>query len=91
MYVLKSVGHRTLFLSIVNLSCAEFGESKFPVAEPRPCNWVSVHSKGGVSPLATDTTVSNVVLEFLCSCMEYTTLSCEGLAMEHTMTKSFSL
>lgn len=91
MYILKSVGHCTLALSIVNLSCALCGESTFPVAEARPCNWVSFHCIGGVSPVVTDTTVSNVVLEFFCSCMKNTELSCEGLVMEHTMTKSFSL
>lgn len=90
MYILKSEGHITLSLTIVNLSCAVVGESTFPVAEARPCSWVSFHCKGGVGPSATDTTVSNVVLEFLCNCMEYTALSCEGLVMEHTMTKSFS-
>lgn len=64
MYILKSVGHCTLFLIIVNLSCALAGESTFPVAVARPCNWVSLHCIGGVCPLATDTTVSNVALEF---------------------------
>lgn len=72
LYTLKSVGHCTLFLSIVNLSCAVVGESTFPVAEARLCIVVSFHCTGGVCPLATDTTVSNVVLEFFCSCMEYT-------------------
>lgn len=91
MYILKSVGHCTLFLSIINLSCALLEESKFPVAVARFRNWVSFHCTGGVWPAATDTTVSNIVLEFLCNSMEYTALSCEGLAMEHTMTKSFSL
>lgn len=91
MYILKSVGHCTLALFIVNLSCAVLGESTFPVAEARPCNWVSFHCIVGLCPGATDTTVSNVVLEFFCSCMKNTELSCEGLVMEHTMTKSFSL
>lgn len=87
-YILKSVGHCTLCLSIVNLSCAVVGESMFPVAEARPCNAESFHC---VCPLATDTTVSNVVLEFFCSCMKNTAVSCEGFVMEHTITKSFSL
>lgn len=91
MYILKSVRHCTLFLSIVNLSCAVVGESTFPVAEARPCIVVSVHCTGGVCPLATDTTVSNVVLEFFCSCMKNTAVSCEGFVMEHTITKSFAL
>lgn len=69
MYILKSVGHCTLALFIVNLSCAVLGESTFPVAEARPCNVESVHCIGGVPPVVTDTTVSNVVLEFFCSCM----------------------
>lgn len=91
MYILKSVGHCTLFLSIVNLSCAVFGESMFPVAEALLCNVVSFHCIGGVCPVDTDTTVSNVVLEFFCSCMKNTAVSCEGFVMEHTITKSFAL
>lgn len=91
MYVLKSVRHITLlFLSIVNLSCAVVGESMFPVAEARPCNWMSFHCIGGVCPVTTDTIFSNVVLEFFSSCMKYTERSCVGLVMEHTMFKSFS-
>lgn len=91
LYILKSLGHCTMFLSIVNLSSAVFGESTFPVAVARPCNWVSFHCTGGVCPVITDTTVSNNVLEFFCSSMNSTERICEGLVMEHTMTKSFSL
>lgn len=67
MYIVKSVGHCTLLLSIVNLSCALLGASSFPVAEARFCNAVSFHCTGGVCPGCTDTTVSNVVLEFFSS------------------------
>lgn len=91
MYILKSVGHCTLFLSICNLSCALIGESMFPVAEARFCNVASFHCTEGVCPVVTDTTVSNVVLEFFCSCMKNTELSCDGLVIEQTMTISFSL
>lgn len=91
LYILKSVGHITLFLSIINLSCTLLGESMFPMAEARPCSVVSDHCIGGVCPLYTDTTVSNVVLEFLSSCMKNTELSCKGFVMEHGMFKSFSL
>lgn len=90
MYILKSEGHITLSLTIVNLSCAVLGGSMLAVAEARPCSWVSCHCIGDVCPVATDTTASNNVLEFLCSCMKNTALSCEGLVMEHTMTISFS-
>lgn len=91
MYILKSVGHTTLALSIVNLSCALLGESMIPVAEARPRNVVYPHCIVGVFPVDTDTTVSNVVLEFLSSCMKNTDLSCEGFVMEQRMFKSFSL
>lgn len=91
MYILKSVGHITLAMSIVNLSCTLLGESMFPMAEARPCSVVSDHCIGGVRPVYTDTTVSNVVLEFLSSCMKNTELSFEGFVMEHRMFKSFSL
>lgn len=93
LYILKSAGHNTLLLSIVNRSCAVLGESMFPVAEARPCNWVRVsfHCTGGVCAITTDTKISDVELEFLCSSMNSTDLICEGLGMEHTMTKSFSL
>lgn len=91
LYILKSVGHCTLLLSICNLNSALFGESMFPVAEARFCNVESFHSTVGVCPGVTDTKVSNVLLEFFCSCMKNTELSCEGLVMEHTMTKSVSL
>lgn len=88
-YILKSVGHCTLFLSIVNLSCAVRGEFMFPVTEARFCKTVSLHWTGNVCPVVTDTTLSNVVLEFFSICMKNTELSCVGLVMEHTITKSF--
>lgn len=91
MYILKSVGHCTLALFIVNFSCALLGESKFPVAEARSCKVESVHSTNGVCPVVTDTKGSNVILEFSNSCMTNTELSIEGFVMEHTITKSFSL
>lgn len=91
LYILKSAGHSTLLLSIVNRSCAVLGESMFPVAEARPCNWVSFHCTGGVCVITTDTKGSNVVVEFFRSSIKYTDINCEGLAMEHTMTKSFSM
>lgn len=88
-YTLKSVGHCTLFLSIVTLSCAVRGEFMFPVTEARFCKTVSLHWTGNVCPVVTDTTLSNVVLEFFSICMKNTELSCVGLVMEHTITKSF--
>lgn len=91
LYILKSKGHCTLLLSICNLSCALLGESMFPVPEARPCNVESFHCTGGVCPVATDTTFSNVVLEFFSSSMKNTAVSCEGLVMEHIRTKSVSL
>lgn len=91
MYSLESAGHCTLTLSIVNLSCALLGESTFPVAEARFCKVVSFHCTRDVCPLATDTKVSNVVLEFFSRFMKNTELSCEGLVIEHRITKSFSL
>lgn len=91
MYILKSVGHITLALSFVNLSCAVLGEAMLPVAVARLCSWVSFHCNGGVCTVATDTKVSNVVLEFFSKSMKNIERSCEGLVIEHTMTKSFSL
>lgn len=90
MYVLKSVGHITLALSIVNFSCAVLGGSVFPVAVARPCSWVSFHFTGGICPGITDTIVSNVVLEFFRSCMKNNELSCVPV-MEQTMFISLSL
>lgn len=69
LYILKSVGHLTLALSIVNLNSAFLGDSMLPVAEARTCNVVSPHCIGGVCPVDTDTTESNVVLEFFSSSM----------------------
>lgn len=68
LYILKSAGHRTLAFCIVNLSCALLGESKFPMAVARLCSALSFHWIVVVCPIVTDTTVSNVVLEFFCNC-----------------------
>lgn len=91
LYIEKSAGHCTLLLSIANLSCALLGESKFPVAVARFFTELnlSFHFTSDACP-DTETMVSNIVLVFFSSWMKYTSVSCEGLEIEHKMTKSFS-
>lgn len=82
VYILKLAGHCTLALSIVNLSFVLLGEFIDPVAKARFGNVLSFHWNGGVSPVTTDTTVSNKVLEFFSSCLKNTERSCERLVMD---------
>ena len=70
LYAVKSVGHRTLFLSMVSFSFAEFGELiSDPTAEARVCNDSEGHWICGVWSLNIATAVSKPVLLFLWSCM----------------------
>ena len=72
LYSVKSVGHWTLFLSMVSFSCAPFGVSMFPVATARFCNadpeghWIPVF---GPCPESICNAVPKPVLLFLWSCM----------------------
>ena len=93
LYSAKSLGHWTLSLSMVSFSVAELSVLiSDPAVEARSFNvddpWG--HWIWGVWSLIIETAVSKLVLLFLWSCMKNKELNCEGLVIEHWITKSFS-
>lgn len=89
LYILKSSGHWTMSLFIVNLKCGVFNKSKDPIAAaPRLCNAESAHVI--LSLFKTETTVVKLTVAFLKSSIKNNDWSCEELVIEHNTTKSFS-
>lgn len=89
LYILKSSGHWTMSLFIVNLKYGVFIKSKDPIAAaPRLCNAESAHVIS--SSFKTETTVVKLTVAFLESSIKNNDWSREELIMEHKTTRSFS-